>query len=69
MVMCSWGITQTAPEIEKIKAESADYLNGLNSCGVIDYDAYSEAFDFYGDLLDKAYKLGKEEAEKTHDKN
>jgi len=58
----SWGITPTAPEIEKIKAESADYLNGLNSCGVIDYAAYSEAFDFYADLLDKAYKLGKEES-------
>lgn len=25
----SWGIADTAPEIEKIKAESADYLNGL----------------------------------------
>ena len=30
----SWGIAETAPEIEKIKAESADYLGGLNSCGV-----------------------------------
>ena len=55
----SWGIADTAPEIEKIKAESADYLNGLNSCGVIDYGTYSYAFDFYADLIDKAYSLGK----------
>lgn len=66
--MCSWGIASTAPEIEKIKAESADYLNGLNSTGAIDYGAYSYAFDFYADLIDKAYELGKQEAEKTHDK-
>lgn len=64
----SWGIASTAPEIEKIKAESADYLNGLNSCGLVDYDTYSEAFNFYADLLDKAYELGKQEAEKKHDK-
>ena len=61
----SWGIADTAPEIEKIKAESADYLNGLNSCGVIDYDTYSYAFDFYADLIDKAYSLGKKELEWT----
>lgn len=66
--MCSWGIAPTAPEIEKIKAESADYLNGLNSTGTIDYETYDYAFDFYDSLIDKAYKLGKEEAEKTHDK-
>lgn len=59
----SWGIAETAPEIEKIKAESADYLNGLNSCGEIDYSAYSYAFDFYHDLLDKAYAQGKADAQ------
>ena len=32
----SWEIAETASEIEKIKSESADYLNGLNSCGIID---------------------------------
>jgi len=58
----SWGIAETAPEIEKIKAESADYLNGLNSCGEIDYYAYSYAFDFYAELLDKAYEQGKKDA-------
>ena len=58
----SWGIAETAPEIEKIKAESADYLRGLDSCGVIDYFTYSYAFDFYMDLLDKAYEQGKKDA-------
>ena len=58
----SWGIAETAPKIEKIKAESADYLRGLDSCGVIDYFTYSYAFDFYMDLLDKAYAQGREDA-------
>lgn len=59
----SWGIAETAPEIEKIKAESADYLHGLESCGEIDWDVYNYAFDFYMDLIQKAYELGKEEAQ------
>lgn len=58
----SWGIAETAPEIEKIKAESADYLGGLLSCGVLDYGTYSYAFDFYYDLLDEAYSQGKKDA-------
>ena len=58
----SWGIAETAPEIEKIKAESADYLGGLNSCGEIEWGIYSQAFDFYADLIQKAYELGKTEA-------
>ena len=56
-----WGIAETAQEIEKIKAEFADYLGGLNSCGVIDYGTYSYAFDFYMDLLDKAYAQGRQD--------
>ena len=62
----SWGIVETAPEIEKIKAESADYLGGLNSCGLIDYGTYSYAFDFYADLLDKAYEQGKQDAKEEN---
>ena len=61
--MSGWGIAPTATEIEKIKAESADYLNGLNSCGVIDWGTYNVAFDFYMNLLDKAYEQGKKDAE------
>ena len=59
----SWGIAETASEIEKIKSESADYLNGLNSCGVIDWNTYNHAFDFYEDLLMKAYKQGEKDAQ------
>lgn len=55
----SWGIAETASELEKLKSESADYLNGLNSCGEIDYSTYSHAFDFYAELIEKAYKSGK----------
>lgn len=61
--MMSWGIAETAPEIEKIKSESADYLNGLNSCGVIDWDTYNYAFDLYMDLLMKAYEQGKKDTQ------
>ena len=59
----SWGIAETASEIEKIKSESADYLNGLNSCGVIDWNTYNYAFDFYADLLMKAYEQGMKDAQ------
>ena len=59
----SWGIAETASEIEKIKSESADYLNGLNSCGVIDWNTYNYAFDFYEDLLIKAYEQGRKDAQ------
>lgn len=58
----SWGIAENATEFEKIRAESADFLNGWNSCGIIDYGKYCEAFDFYHELLEKAYELGKKEA-------
>ena len=58
----SWGIAETASEIENIKSESADYLNGLNSCGVIDWNTYNYAFDFYADLLMEAYEQGKKDA-------
>lgn len=57
----SWGIAETASDFEKLRGESADYLGGLNSCGLIDYDTYSQAFDFYMDLLQKMYDLGKKE--------
>lgn len=57
----SWGIAETASDFEKLRAESADYLGGLISCGLIDYDTYDKAFDFYIDLLQKMYDLGKKE--------
>lgn len=57
----SWEIADTAQEIDEIKEESIDYLNGLNSRCAIDYDAYSYAFDFYDALIDKAYLQGKKD--------
>lgn len=57
-----WGIAETASKIEKIKAESSDMLNGLNACGSIDEDAYSQLWDFYHDLLGKAYEQGLKDA-------
>lgn len=57
------GISETASDIEKIKSKSADYLNGLNSCGVIDWDTYNYAFDFYADLLMEAYEQGWKDAQ------
>lgn len=44
---------------KKIKAEMADFLNGLNCCGEISYISYCEIFDFSMELLDKMYELGK----------
>lgn len=57
-----WGIAETASEIEKIRAESSDMLDGLNSVGKIDYTTYSELWDFYYDLLEKAYEQGLKDA-------
>ncbi|MCY8985826.1 hypothetical protein [Bacillus subtilis] len=55
----SWGISSGATSKEKLKAEMADYLNGLNSTGAISYSVYSEIFDVSMNLLDKMYDLGK----------
>ncbi|MBN7742691.1 hypothetical protein ABRD05_16670 [Bacillus velezensis] len=55
----SWCISPDATNKEKLKAEMADYLNGLNSTGAISYAVYSEAFDVSMNLLDKMYDLGK----------
>ena len=60
--MGCWGIAETASEIEKIKAEMADYLHGLDSCGEIVYSVYSNLFDFSLPLIQKAYELGQKEA-------
>lgn len=57
--MGNWGIAKTASEKEKIKSEFADFINGLNSCGEIDYRVYSELFDFAMPLFDKMFEHGK----------
>lgn len=56
--MGNWGISSSANPKERLKSEMADFLNGLNSVGKIDYEAYSEIFDFSMDLLDAMYELG-----------
>ncbi|AKF30922.1 hypothetical protein ACO7RW_00970 [Bacillus amyloliquefaciens] len=55
----SWGISPDATNKEQLKAEMADYLNGLNSTGAISYAVYSEAIDFSMKILDQMYDLGK----------
>ncbi|MCV0023508.1 hypothetical protein [Bacillus sp. XT-2] len=55
----SWGISPDATNKEKLKAEMADYLNGLNSTGEISCAVYSEVFDVSMNLLDQMYDLGK----------
>ena len=57
--MGNWGIAETASEKEKIKSEFADFINGLNSCGEVDYSTYSELFDFTMPLFDKMFEHGK----------
>jgi hypothetical protein len=54
----AWGIADTASQIEKIRAESSDYLGGLDSVGEIDYTTYCKLWDYYHDLLGKAYEQG-----------
>ena len=58
----AWGIADTASQIEKIRAESSDYLGGLDSVGEIDYSIYCKLWDFYHDLLGKAYEQGLKDA-------
>lgn len=62
--MGNWGISENATEKEKIKSKMADFLGGLNSCGEISYNSYSEIFDFSMELLDKMYELGKSQSVK-----
>jgi len=40
--MSNWGISQDASVKEKIKAQYADYLHGLNAVGILDYPCYSD---------------------------
>lgn len=56
----SWGISSKASQKEKIKAEFNDYIKGLNSTGIIDYQTYSDLYDFTMPLFDKMYNLDRE---------
>lgn len=67
--MPHWGIAKTAPEKEKIKAELADELQGLNAVGDISYVTYCSLFDFCMPLLDRMYELGQKEAKNEGQKD
>ena len=56
--MGNWGISSTANEKEKLKAEYSDLLHGLNACGNIDYKTYNELWDVGMLLFDRMYDLG-----------
>ena len=53
-------------EIEKIKGDFENYLNGLNMVGEITYSQYSELYDEGTKQIQKAYELGKSELEKEN---
>lgn len=61
MKMGNWGINPNASEKEKLKSRWADFMNGENCCGIIDYKTYCEYFDYGMKLLDEMYELGKRE--------
>jgi hypothetical protein len=61
--MGNWGIAKTATPKEKLKSEFADYINGLNSAGELNYSTYCELFDYTFQLMDRIYNLGKSESE------
>lgn len=63
----SWGISENASEKEKLKSEVNDYFKGLNSCGIIDYIAYSELYDACMPILEECYDRMKEEEEEEEE--
>lgn len=65
--MAGWGISPKASAKEKIKSEYADILHGYNSCGVIDYNHYSELFDIGMELLDRMYEQGQKDLKGTEE--
>lgn len=60
--MGNWGISPNASEKEKIKADYADMLHGMNSVGDISYDVYSDLFDYGMEILNRMYEQGKADA-------
>ena len=63
----SWGISENASEKEKLKSEVNDYFKGLNSCGIIDYIAYSKLYDACMPILEECYDRMKEEEEEEEE--
>lgn len=63
--MASFGISENAPVIEKIKQEFNDNLYGFNMVGDIDYETYSKIYDMAMPLFEKAFEEGTKEKEET----
>lgn len=59
--MGGWGISKDAAPKEKLKSEMADFINGLNSIGALDFANCVELHDLSMGLLDKMYDLAKSE--------
>lgn len=59
--MASFGISENAPPLEKIKQEFNDSLYGHNMVGNIDYETYSAIYDMAMPLFEKAFEAGKNE--------
>lgn len=65
----SWGINPNASEKEKLKAEVNDYFMGLNSVGMIDYEAYSDLYDVCMPILEECYdRMEKERKAESEDR-
>ena len=56
-----WGISETASEKEKLKAEINDFFCGLNSTCEIDYKAYSQIYDAVMPIIDDMYERKRQE--------
>lgn len=57
-------LAESAPQIESVKQDFADYIGGLNSADGLSYYHYSKIFDEAMEAIVKAYELGKKEAPK-----
>lgn len=57
-------LKDSAPPIEHVKQDFADYLGGLNSADGLSYYHYSKIFDEAMESIVLAYELGKKEAAK-----
>ena len=52
-------LKDSAPEIEHIKQDFADYIGGLNSADGLSYYHYSKIFFYVMDIIESAHELGK----------
>lgn len=59
-------LSDSAPQIEKIKQKAVDLFDGMNMTGAtMDYELYCECVETVWGCIKEAYELGKKEAERT----